>query len=245
MIASLPMYWRDENAHIWQNLWHDIQNYLGATDQTALIEPEDIPDLFAHWLYPNLTLSMTCGLPFRTKLKEKVAYVGTIDFGTTDHAGHYCSVAVARKNLRNERGDLRLAYNMHDSQSGWAASFDPAFNDLKSRVTKNVQTGAHAASFEAVMNDDADFAFLDSVTWNLLNEFDERTKSAEVLGRTTPTPGLPLITARGNDVEKLQKAIQATIDDIGAKDAHLIGGVPRFEILTPQEYYAVPLPPAV
>ena len=245
MIASLPMYWRSENAHIWQQFWHSIQRNLGGKDQSSLIAPNDIPDLFDHWTDPNLVLSMTCGLPFRTRLKGKVAYVGTLDFGTTKRAGNYCSVAIAKSDVRKDTTSLRMAYNMGDNQSGWAASFDPAFSDLKSRVVEHVQSGAHTASFNAVMQGSADFAFIDSVTWNLIKRFDTRAKNTVILGMTTPTPALPLITAHGNDVDSLRAAIRIAIGEIEIQSAKLIGGLPVFEVLPPQEYYAVPVPPAV
>ena len=242
MIASLPMYWREENAHVWRALWNSIK----APDFPDLTAPDELPDdLYQHWLNPDLALSMTCGLPFRTKLKGKTNYVGTLTFGANSPAGHYKSVAIAKRNLRDDNQPLRLAYNARDSQSGWAASFDPSFEDLKSRATENVETGAHAASFEAVLDERADFAFLDEVTWKILQKFDPQTQEIMVLGETTPTPTLPLITSLKNDVKAIRETISKGIENFKHPDVELIGGEPQFHVLSEQEYYALPTPPAV
>lgn len=94
------MYWRAENAHLWRAFWQLVQSHaLGdGLRLPALTPPEELPERWAdHWLSPDLALSMTCSLPFRTALRGRVRYVGTLGFGLKAPGGHYFSRIVGSK----------------------------------------------------------------------------------------------------------------------------------------------------
>ena len=87
MIASLGMY--DFGAAMAAN------DRLWALARDALREEGiDAPDALTRgeaaywpaWEAPDLLLSQTCGYPFRARLHDRVAYVGTPDFGVDVHA---------------------------------------------------------------------------------------------------------------------------------------------------------------
>lgn len=237
MIASLPMYWRPETAAHWRAFWAELQAAAPALDLPDLTAPEDIPTPWtAHWLRPDLALSMTCGLPFRSALKGRVTYVGTLDFGLGLPPGHYASTIVARPGAAPP---YRLAYNSADSQSGWAAA-----QELDLPFTPALETGAHAASLAAVAEGRADLACLDAISWRLLQRHDPNAARVTVLGQTRPTPGLPLVTAGGTDPAPLRAALATAVARFCPRDPMEMGGPLAFHVLDEALYLAEPIPPA-
>ena len=118
------------------------------------------------------------------------------------------------------------AYNSRDSQSG--------YNALRSLIApiaggapffaEAVATGTHAASIDAVRDGRADVCAVDCVTWALL----ARHRSAsldglEVLCRSEPVPGLPLVTARDRtdaELETIRRALVRAFARPDLTDTH-------------------------
>lgn len=246
MIASLPMYWRPENAGLWRDFWRCVQargrnHGLNLPDLTP---PEDIAAPWTdHWLSPDLVLSQTCGLPFRAALKGKVRYVGTLDFGLDGKPGDYHSRLIARPDFDGQT-PCRLAYNAADSQSGWAARFDTGPDTPHLSVSDIVETGSHAASLAAVAEGRADAAYIDAVTWRILKRVEPNAKRVRAVGRTSPAPGLPLITAKHIDPEPLRLTLRDAIAEHAFADPTLVGGLRGFVVIPEAAYYALPVPPA-
>ena len=229
------MYWRAETAPLWRDFWRHLQRALPSLPD--LTPPEDIPDLHTHWLDGNLALSMTCGLPFRSFLKGKVTYVGTLDFDLGGSPGHYHSVAIS-----NGLPSKRLAFNSGDSQSGWAVTQHAPPFKTPPIFTTYVETGGHAASLAAVANNQADIAYIDAVTWRLLRRYDPNAAKIQTLGRSVTTPGLPLIAAKGTDPEPLRAALAHATETFTPNDPMAMGGPLSFHVLKEAAYYAVPNP---
>jgi len=248
MIASLPMYWRAETADLWRGFWAELQApaRTEGLELPALTPPEDIPAPWTdHWLRPDLVLSMTCGLPFRTVLKGKVTYVGTLSFGLQAPNGHYFSTVLLREpppdtGLRPEA--MRLAYNSADSQSGWAVTQSAPPFEQPPHFAELRETGSHAASLEALLEGKADIAYLDAVTWQTLCRHHPRAAQVHVLGRSVVTPGLPLITAKGTDPAPLRRALTAACARFKPVDPMAMGGPLSLHVLDPQAYFDVPVP---
>ncbi|NNL73543.1 MAG: PhnD/SsuA/transferrin family substrate-binding protein [Silicimonas sp.] len=239
MIASLPMYWRDENAGLWRAFWREVQARIDLPDLTP---PDALPDDWTdHWLDPELVLSMTCGLPLRTALKDKVAYVGTLGFGLNCREGYYFSHLIAGTEPFGD--SIRLAYSASDSQSGWAARFDEGPDNPPLNVGDCFETGSHAASLAAVAEGRADAAYIDAVTWRILRETDPNAAQVRLAGRTPPRPGLPLIAARHIDVAPLREALAAATRAFVADRPMLMGGTLGFHVLDETLYHDQPVPP--
>jgi hypothetical protein len=244
MIASLPMYWRAETDDAWRAFWAEVRTAASAEGLTLpdLTPPEAIPHpLTDHWLRPDLALSMTCGLPFRTALKGKVTYIGTLDFGLGDAPGYYHSQVIVRAGC-DPAGPLRLAYNSGDSQSGWAVTQNappfaapPAFRSM-------IETGGHAASLAALVDGRADIAYLDAVTWRILQAHDPNAAKVHPIGPSIATPGLPLIAAFGTDPAPLRRALAAACAAFRPETPMAMGGPLGFHVLPEQAYHAVPVP---
>jgi hypothetical protein len=210
-----------------------------AADLPELTAPDALPqDWGAHWLSPDLALSQTCGLPFRTRLKGRVQYVATFDYGLGGPLGHYVSHHVVRADREPAFQPQSLAYNAADSQSGWAAAED------RQEYTRLIKTGAHEASARYVAGGKADAAYIDAVTWRLLEAGTNITAQLKITHSTRPTPGLPLITALGTDPTPLRRALQTALGATSGADRAAMGGVSSLTVLDPAEYYAIEIPPA-
>lgn len=246
MIASLPMYDRPEMAGATDRFWALIRDRLRAAGHPApdaLTRRGRIAD---HWTAPDLILSQTCGLPYRTGLHGRVTLVGTPDYALPGcRPGYYRSLLVARlDDARNSPAafqDAPLAYSDPDSQSGWAALANHAA-ELGLRLRPALRTGSHAASARAVVAGTADWAAIDAMTWRLLQRWEPCTASLRVIGATPPTPGLPLIAGPGADAAALRAAIRGAIAALAPPDRAALGLAGLADIPA-ETYLAVPVPP--
>lgn len=244
MIASLAMYdWPQMQADH-DCLWSHI---AAALRRRGIAAPDRLTrgmSLWKIWLSPDLVLAQTCGLPYRDRLHGCVTLVGTPDYGLPEAPpGHYYSVFVTR--LTEKGGvhdfiDRTLAYNGQDSQSGWAAAQNHVRPEMFRRV---LHTGSHRASAEALAAGKADLAAIDATTWRLITRFmPEIAAQLRVIEPTAPTPGLPLITASGNDGPTLRSAFDEAVDALDPAARRRLGIGPVVMIAA-EDYLAVPTPP--
>lgn len=246
MIAALAMYDRPETRGATDRFWGLIRDSLRAGGIAA---PEALTrggDFHAPWTDPDLLLAQTCGLPFRSLLRDRVTLVGTPDYGLPGcPPGHYRSVLVARAGDGRDLDALAsgvLAINDAGSQSGWAAPVaHAAARGLA--FTRVAVTGAHAASARAVADGGADLAALDAQTWQLIGAHDPALAAMlRVVDLTDPTPGLPLITAKGRDPAPLFAAASAAIAALAPADRAALG-LRGLVAIPAAAYLALPLPP--
>jgi len=243
VIASLGMYDMAPVQAANDRFWDLIRAALGyGPDRLTRAD-----ELWEIWQSPDLLLAQTCGMPYRTRLCDDVALVGTPDYGVEGcPPGYYRSVLVVRADDPRQSEDAfagaRFAFNEPLSQSGWAA---PVVH-LRARgvpMGELMQTGAHVASAQAVADGRADLAGLDALTWTLMGEHEAVTGRLRVLARTEPTPGLPYITARNRDVQVIATALRQAITELTPEDRaalHLKGLI----AIPSETYLAVATPPA-
>ncbi|MDE0455669.1 MAG: PhnD/SsuA/transferrin family substrate-binding protein [Chromatiales bacterium] len=202
--ASLPMYDLPEVRKWTDRLWAAIAEELreggvaGVPD--ALERPSDCHDA---WRGDGLLFSQTCGYPAATALRDVLRVVATPHYAAPGCEGpRYSSVVVVRRasrvaDLEELRGAV-CAFNSRDSQSG--------YNALRAAIApiarggwffaRTVETGAHAASMEAVRCGRADVCAVDCVTWALhARHRPSALVGLEVIRYTEPAPGLPFVTA--------------------------------------------------
>ncbi|MFZ1467534.1 MAG: PhnD/SsuA/transferrin family substrate-binding protein [Paracoccaceae bacterium] len=246
MIASLGMYDRAETAAANDRLWGLIRGGLrarGVKAPDALTRGEGA--YWPAWQSPDLVLSQTCGYPFRARLHDTVTLIGTPDYGVADcPPGHYHSVFVARTDGPNDLATLasqRLAYNEDLSQSGWVG---PANHLLSLGLTPRpaLRSGGHRASALVVAEGRADLAAIDAVTWAMLQKWDPAVTNLKVVDRTAPTPGLPLIAAKGADRDATFAAVAEAMDRLHLADRALLG-LRGLVFIPVADYLAVPTPP--
>jgi ABC-type phosphate/phosphonate transport system substrate-binding protein len=249
-IASLPMYDWPEIRDPTDSLWTAIHAELirKGIDAPASLRRNGNPETL--WAAPDLVLSQTCGFPYANGLTGKVALIGTpayrIDGATP---GTYFSVLVARRprppeNLDALR-DMRLAFNMAHSQSGFAAPVRFLAHHGFISKPEPVETGAHRASIQAVAAGTADWAAIDAVAWELALRHEPAAADLTVFARTPETPALPLISSMrmAHQAARVADAVAAAIKrlDTSIAGSLLLSGLVHSK---PQDYapLAAPLP---
>jgi hypothetical protein len=246
MIASLPMYdlppFQQANDRLWAGIRDRMRSHnLPAPD--ALTRGNET--LWPEWESPDLILSQTCGMPYRTRLHGHVTLIGTPDFGLPGRApGHYHSTFIAHKDdPRQSLTDFdhsEMAYNEEVSQSGWAAPLTHA-RAIGITLRLTLKTGGHMLSMQAVADKRAPLASLDAVTWRMLQTFHPKAADVKVIGTTDPTPGLPLIAAKGANAPLLFRLIKDAIAAMPPEDKALTGLKDLIAIPT-ADYLNVPTP---
>ncbi|WP_375590565.1 PhnD/SsuA/transferrin family substrate-binding protein [Hoeflea alexandrii] len=246
--VSLPMYDWPEVREATDRLWVTIQREL---TERGIDAPESLlrcADPEALWTDPSLLLSQTCGYPYATMLAGKVALIGTPAHAVSGAApGRYFSVLVARKGeAPRDTGKLaerRFAFNMAQSQSGFAAPARLLAATGHASLPQPLETGAHRASICAVAEARADWAAIDAVTWELAKRHEPAASDLVVFATTPQTPALPLITGSSNSekVGAIADAVEAAIAaaDTEVRDALFITGLTRFR---PADYAPLSAP---
>lgn len=246
MIANLMMYQRPELMGAHDRFWGLIRRHLIAAGIDAPKKLSQDAEEFRVWKDPDLVLSMTCGMPYRLWLHDRVELVGTLDYGLNDcAAGYYRSAIVVRAD--DPRTDIAafrdrvFAYNQTFSQSGYGAMY---FHTKPHGFffEKQFQTGAHLGSARVVVDGQADIASIDGVTWRNAAKYEPFVDQLRVLEWTTPTPGLPLITGPKNDPQVVFDTVGKAIEELGVGDCAALGirGIVKIE---KSEYLAIPNPP--
>ncbi|MEM7732821.1 MAG: PhnD/SsuA/transferrin family substrate-binding protein [Pseudomonadota bacterium] len=222
--------------------WQSIRTGLGQGPDELC---RDL-DVWDAWARPDLLLSQTCGLPYRSRLHGKVVIVGTPDYGLPGCGpGEYNSVFLAREcDPRETLPDFdgaRIAVNSQSSQSGWAG---PIMHARAKGVgfAEAIKSGAHVKSADAVINGTADIAAIDALSWRFIHAEEAFAAELKVIDATPPTPGLPYITALDRDTGAIFDAIEQAIATLSDHDraALCLNGLVRIE---PEAYLAVPTPP--
>lgn len=215
MIASLA--WYPAARPAWERLWADVRARLGLGPE-HLSWPEDFAP---HWEQPDLLLSMTCALPMRLGLADRLHVVGSPVWDLPDlPAGHYTSNIVTRADDTRPLTECAaegIAVNDRHSQSGFGVL---AVEGLGGPIR---ETGSHAASMNAVAAGETSLTAIDTVTWVLAPH-----PALTVRKRTTPTPACPFVTALPEMVAPLRAALDGAIDAQSPKDraaTRLIGRV--------------------
>ena len=237
------MYDRPETRAANDRLWELIRDELGF-GPAALTRGNDPWD---HWNSPDLLLSQTCGLPYRSVLHPSVHLVGTPDHRLEGCLpGTYRSALVMRKDDPRSIDDietLRFAYNSTDSQSGWAAPWD-FVQKIGKRLTPFVQTGSHEASAISVAQNQSDLASLDAISWKLMQKWDDFAAHLRVVGWSDPTPALPFVTADEKHVATLRSALEETFTKL-SDDERICLQIFGVVQVPKENYLEIPLPPVI
>lgn len=221
-LASLDMYCWPENRNDWQNFWKAIRSELAKLDIPApqfLTFGQPLEDV---WQAPDLLIGHTCGWPYINKLRDKVTLVGRFNFGVEGCApGHYNSVFIVPESSElssmnaPSNSDPSIAVNGTNSQSGFRVLRE-VFENIESSE-RLIVTGSHRDSICAIANGEAEFAAIDAITWELAKAYEPMAQDVKIVGRSSPMPGLPLITANANRelVPQLFDAIRSAVDVAG------------------------------
>jgi ABC-type phosphate/phosphonate transport system substrate-binding protein len=217
-IAFLPMYAVRGARHHADMLWSCLRDSLRRSGFAAPEQVSSITPRIDGWLHPDLILGQTCGLPYITRLCDRVELVGTPDYGLEgSEPGFYHSTFVVsaseRRQHLSEFFGATFAVNGRDSQSGYAAMMCAAAPYAKAGrfFGRAIHTGSHDASMRLVAEGAAEIAAIDSVTWRMSRAFDPSTRGLKSIGTSEPTPGLPFIVAMARFDSGLFDAVRAGI----------------------------------
>ena len=237
------MYDRPELRAAHAAFWDQIRSELGYGPQ-ELSTPTDLP---AFWRAPDLVLGQTCGLPFRSYLWPDVNYVCTPDYGLPNcPKGYYNSVILVHNTgPLHEISDLSrrtFAYNEALSQSGWAGPIT-YLNMLGIHLGAGRMTGAHLNSITAVIDGTADVCAVDAQTYRLFQRYDPRADLVREIGRTTPTPALPMICSLHYDPAPIAAALRNGLSKLTSQHRQDLG-IERYVMLDVATYRYVNTPPS-
>ena len=204
MIAALPMYDFPWVRAATDRLWAAVRGGLRAQGIAApegLTRDGKLPDI---WRDDGLLLGQTCGYPYWTTLRRSSEVLAAPIYGFAGCQGpNHRSFVIARRDdprtrLQEFRGD-RAALNGFDSNSGMNLfrSVVAPLAGGKPFFAAVVETGGHALSLAAVVEERADVAAIDCVTYALLARGDARLVAAtKIIGETPASPALPFIASR-------------------------------------------------
>jgi ABC-type phosphate/phosphonate transport system substrate-binding protein len=205
--TTASLCWYPATRPVWERLWADIRTRLGFGPD-HLDWPEDMG---AHWRDPGLVLAMTCALPMRLGLADRVTVVGAPVWDLPGlPPGSYASHLVTRVDdarAIEQSAAAGMAVNAEDSQSGRGV-----LRDLGLTGPVAV-TGSHAASMRAVAKGEAHLAAIDAVTWAMGPH-----PALAIRGTSPPTPATPFVTARTEWAAPVRAALQAAIAAMPAED---------------------------
>ncbi len=217
MIASFGMYDPPWLQPFNDRLWRAIAARL-ETAPAQLCRNRSLDDI---WTDRSLLLAQTCGYPLTTKLGAAVTLVATPTYRADgcEGAWHRSAIIVRSDDRADRLAALRgrvAAINAQDSNTGMnllRAAIAPIARAQRF-FSSVVTTGAHARSVWAVIGHRADCAAIDAITLALLRDrFPRLDQRIRVLGWTAASPGLPMITAHGQDSDALRKALASVMED--------------------------------
>lgn len=201
--------WPEERAHV-DALWTALRDELRAAGVDAPDTLTRPADLTQAWLSPRLLVGQTCSYPLETVLAGRVRYVATpvVSAPGCERPGFYRSALVMRGGapsmpvpdapgpaLPAIEPAMRLAFNSHDSMSGFHALLRDTRAAACAMPQAALETGSHRASIRAVAEGAADIAAIDCVSWQLALRHEPAAAALHLAGWTGERPALPLITA--------------------------------------------------
>jgi len=195
--------WPEVQAHndqFWKTLRQALQDYGFNGLPLTLTRPHSTQC----WTQQNNGLSQTCGYPLKHDLGILVELLGTPTYDAQYcNDGYYASVILTRReDIRSCIAEFKYAkpaVNSLNSQSGYNALVnlvgDMKITDTQQYFATPLISGSHRQSILAVAERRAELCAVDPVSWKLAQQFEKASKKLSVLGLTSYTPALPLISS--------------------------------------------------
>lgn len=247
-IASLPMYDLPELRAATDAWWTGLARALRRAGLSGVPQRLARDGVFgAEWSDERLLLSQCCGWDLTHDRTDSLQPVATPVYAVEGCIGpYYRSLIVVRTGdpavrLDELRGRV-CAVNMSGSQSGCnTLRYSLARLARSGRFFRRVvETGAHAASLEAVRGGWADLAAIDCVTFTLLRAHrPASTAGLRVLARSRRAPALPYVTRAGVGPERLRvlrTGLMAALEEPALAEARATLRLAGFRILPASAY---------
>lgn len=239
MIASLPMYDFAPVRHATDAWWQGLAKALrlqGLEDVPATLTRERAE---RSWRRPNLLLGQVCGYPLMRFHGVKPNLIATPCYEAAGCEGpNYSSFIVVHADSRAQSmEDLRgqiAAISGLDSHSGChvlRAMVAPLASAGSKFFGRQIITGSHAGSLEAIEAREADIAAIDAITFSLIKRsMPDALGSFRVLGRTPRAPAPPYVTSSTMPKDQVDRIRDALVDALSdptlatCRDELMIGG---------------------
>ncbi|MDH3660514.1 MAG: PhnD/SsuA/transferrin family substrate-binding protein [Alphaproteobacteria bacterium] len=227
MIAALPMYDFAPVRAATDAWWQGIARALHLQGLT------DVPDQLTReraertWRHRELLFGQVCGYHIIRAHGVRPQLIATPCYDAPGCEGpEYSSVIVVHaENHASDMEDLRgaiAAINGLDSHSGChilRAMVAPLASRGGRFFGRQIITGSHAGSLEAIEAREADVAAIDTVTFSLIKRsMPEALTSFRVLGRSPLAPAPPYITSPTASKEDIQRIRDALVDALADPD---------------------------
>lgn len=228
MISALPMYdfapVRKATDAWWQGLAKALR-LQGVPDVPNQLTRERAERA---WRHPDLVLGQVCGFPLIRSHGVKPQLIATPCYDVPGCEGpDYSSLIVIHaesnaQTMEDLRGKIAAISGL-DSHSGChvlRAMVAPMASPGSKFFGRQIITGSHAGSLEAIEAREADVAAIDAVTYSLIKRsMPEALGGFRVLGRSPRAPAPPYITASTVSKEQLERMRDALVDALA--DPHL------------------------
>lgn len=248
MIAALPMY---DFAPVRQatDAW-----WQGLAKALRLQGIEDVPEKLSReraeraWRRPDLLFGQMCGYPLIRLHGARPKLIATPCYDAPGCEGpEYSSVIIVHADSRAQSmEDLRgtiAAISGLDSHSGChvlRSMVAPLASPGSKFFGRQIITGSHAGSLEAIEAREADIAAVDAVTYGLIKRsMPEALGGFRILGRTPRAPAPPYVTSSTMAPDLVERIRDALVDALSdptladCRDELMIGGAK----LLPIEHY--------
>ena len=227
MIAALPMYDFAPVRAATDAWWQGIARALRLQGIADVPEKLTRERAERSWRHPDLIFGQVCGYPLIRSPGTKPQLIATPCYDVPGCEGpDYSSVIVIHaENQASEMEDLRgkiAAISGLDSHSGChilRAMVAPLASRGSRFFGRQIITGSHAGSLEAIEAREADVAAIDAVTFSLIKRsMPEALSNFRVLGRSPRAPAPPYITSQAVAKDELERMRDALVDALADPD---------------------------
>ena len=227
MIAILPMY-DFEPVRASTDAW-----WRGLARALRLQGLDNVPEKLVReraeraWRRPDLLFGQVCGYPLVRSPGVKPKLIATPCYEVPGCEGpEYSSVIVVHADSRaNEMEDLRgkvAAISAIDSHSGChilRAMVAPLASKGSRFFGRQIITGSHAGSLEAIEAGEADVAAIDAITFSLIKRsMPDALGGFRVLGRSPLAPAPPYVASAKISDDDLSRVRDALVDALADPD---------------------------
>jgi ABC-type phosphate/phosphonate transport system substrate-binding protein len=225
MIAALPMYDFAPVRAATDGWWRGIAKALRLQGLTEIPERLTRERAERLWRHPKLLFGQVCGFPLIRAYGTRPQLIATPCYDVPGCDGpEYSSVIVVHaNNPAVEMEDLRgrvAAISGTDSHSGChilRAMVAPLASPGSRFFGRQIITGSHAGSLEAIEAREADVAAIDAITYSLIKRsMPQALDNFRVLGRSPLAPAPPYITSSltsKGDIDRMRDALVDALAD--------------------------------
>jgi ABC-type phosphate/phosphonate transport system substrate-binding protein len=195
---------------------------------------KDVPDRLTReraersWRHPDLLFGQVCGFPLIRAHGTRPQLIATpcYDVPGCDGPEYSSLIVVHADSQAMDMEDLRgrvAAISGTDSHSGChilRAMVAPLASRGSRFFGRQIITGSHAGSLEAIEAREADVAAIDAITFSLIKRcMPQALDNFRVLGRSPLAPAPPYITRPSASKEEIERMRDALVDALA--DPHL------------------------